>query len=163
LTFVIIQSRAEQFPIYNLALFDVPGDVNFINLIVNLDTPEKICQYMADNFIYEPHLEFSYSPYETYIIKRADCNDYVTFAIFIAELHGYKIYQLWLIMDKEIYGNMNGHMIGIYLKDGIYTFSDCEYYFGLGWQSIKDILRYVADWTDYRILDYENKVVDNLK
>lgn len=145
--------------ICNLKYFDLPSDVEFINLIVSLDTPKKICDYMKANFEYEEHVDYSLNPYEAWKLKKVDCNDYATFAIFIAKLHGYEVYQVFIRLPKEEYGKNQAHMIAVYVKDGRHTFSDCELYFALGWESIKDIMAVYYEWEYYKVFDYNMNLV----
>jgi len=75
--------------IYNLNIFILPDDIGFMALIEELDIPEKICQYMADNFTREQH-DYPLTPYQLYITRKGDCDDFSNFAIFIANYHGYE-------------------------------------------------------------------------
>ena len=145
--------------ICNLKNFDLPSDVEFINLIVSLDTPKKICDYMKANFEYEVHNDYAFNPYELWKIKKADCNDYATFAIFVAKLHGHEVYQVFIGLPEEEYGKNQAHMIAVYVEDGVYTFSDCDYYIGLGWESIEDIMAIYYEWEYYKVFDYNMKLI----
>ncbi|MFA5559850.1 MAG: transglutaminase domain-containing protein, partial [Methanofastidiosum sp.] len=108
--------------IYNLNSFILPDDLEFIQTIEQLDTPEKIGQYIYNNFTYEAHPYNVLSPYSMWKTKKGDCNDISTFAVFVANYHGYKTYQVFF------YGDIN-HAIAVFIEDGQYTYiSDNKYY-----------------------------------
>ncbi len=56
--------------IYNINSFVLPDDLEFIQTIEQLDTPEKICQYMKENFIYKAHYIYAPDPYTFWKIKK---------------------------------------------------------------------------------------------
>ena len=49
--------------LYDLNLFTIPDDAEFLALIQELDTLERIGDYMLDNFETEPHPYITLTPY----------------------------------------------------------------------------------------------------
>ena len=149
--------------IYNLSGFTLPDDEEFLAVIQELDTPEKTCQYMEDNFTYRLSPYISSTPYQMYISKIGDCNDYATFAQFVANYHGYKTYLI-----KIIYSNYKfPHVIAIYNFSGYLHFSDNQSYVSTGYSDFEDIVKidtllfqYTHIWSSYTVYDYDMKVVE---
>ncbi len=132
--------------IYNLNSFILPDDLEFIQTIEELDTPEKIGQYIYNNFTYEAHPYNVLSPYSMWKTKKGDCNDISTFAVFVANYHGYKTYQVFF------YGDIN-HAIAVFIEDGQYTYiSDNKYY-------PIDFRENINNYNYYEIYDYEMNLV----
>lgn len=132
--------------IYNLNSFVLPNDLEFIQTIEQLDTPEKIGQYIYNNFTYEAHPYNVLSPYSMWKTKKGDCNDISTFAVFVANYHGYKTYQVFF------YGDIN-HAIAVFIEDGQYTYiSDNKYY-------PIDFRENINNYNYYEIYDYEMNLV----
>ena len=148
--------------IYNLNTFVLPDDLEFLALIQELDTPEKICQYMTDNFESEEHPYITLTPYQLYIIRKGDCNDYSTFSVFIANYHGYETYQI-----KIFYKNNNyKHMLAVY-KENKYSFSDCEIYCSARYNTFSEIVEYdcyLRDeiWSKYIVYKYDMDMVEQV-
>ena len=143
--------------IYNLNCFTLPDDIEFLALIQELNTPKKICQYMADNFTYEAHAFYAPSPYTLWKTGRGDCNDFATFGIFIANYHDYETY-----LAKIYYKNTNyQHILAVYKENGYYTFSDNQYYnpYGQSYILFSDIIQIYNGWLSYIIYDYDMNIV----
>ena len=148
-------------------VFDLDGwvwpedDLEFMTLIEELDTPQKISDYMMENFEYELHNLWTPTPYFLWKRGKGDCNDFATFGIFIAHYHGYETYQIIIsYSDTSI-----KHMIAVYVEEelsftdnGLYHYGfdsfreivefDCKYYF---WS--KELKKYI-------VKDYENNIVE---
>ncbi|KUK98199.1 MAG: hypothetical protein XE08_0632, partial [Parcubacteria bacterium 32_520] len=78
--------------------------------------------------------------------KKGDCNDISTFAVFVANYHGYKTYQVFF------YGDIN-HAIAVFIEDGQYTYiSDNKYY-------PIDFRENINNYNYYEIYDYEMNLV----
>ena len=89
-------------------------DLKFITLVKELDTPQKISDYMICNFTYEYHASYI-DPYILWKTKKGDCSDFAVFAQFIANFHGYKTYKIFI--------NFKGtstcpHVLAIYSEVG---------------------------------------------
>ncbi|MBA7573780.1 hypothetical protein ES708_15578 [subsurface metagenome] len=98
-------------------------DLDFMALVEELDTPQKISDYMMENFEYELHNLWTPTPYFLWKRGKGDCNDFATFGIFIANYHSYETYQI-IIKFK---GQNIGHAIAIYVEDDGLSFTDCHY------------------------------------
>ena len=96
--------------IYNLSNFVLPDNAEFLALVQELDTPQKIGDYMLKNFTYQLHTYYAPNPYQLWLTKNGDCNDFATFGMFIANYHGYETY-LIKIFDKTLIK----HYISVYL------------------------------------------------
>lgn len=153
--------------LYNLNLFTIPDDIEFFILIQELDTPRKICQYMQNNFEYEPHPYMLLTPHQLYMSKKGDCNDFATFATFIADYHGYKTF-----LVKIYYKNYAvNHYLAIYKENDLYNFSDTQYYFSVNYDNFYDIVKFDGQqiyeyygyiWSRYIIYDYNMNVIEQV-
>ena len=144
--------------IYDLTNFTVPNDEEFLAVINSLDTPKKICKYMEVNFTYESNL-FAYTPYQMWVLNRAgDCNDYATWAIFVAHLHGYEVYQI------VVYASYGKHMLGVFVEDG-YSYSDNQFYKDIHAETFQEIVNHHAKvWGvkvyNYKVYDYDMNFIE---
>ncbi|MBA7591284.1 hypothetical protein ES708_33436 [subsurface metagenome] len=153
--------------IYNLNYFVMPDDSEFLALVQELDTPRKICQYMTDNFIYEQHILNILNPYQLYIKRKGDCDDFANFAQFIANYHNYKTYLVEICYSNYPYK----HYIVIYEENGFYNFSDNQIYILVNYDNIPDIVKldiqwhynfYGHIWSSYTVYDYDNNIIENI-
>ncbi len=153
--------------IYNLNFFVLPDDAEFLALIQELDTPEKIGDYMLDNFEYEPHPYILLTPYQLYITKKGDCDDFANFARFIAHYHGYETFLIKISYNNYAFN----HYLAIYKENGLYNFSDNQHYFLVNYNNFYDIVlldsqwvydRYGYIWTKYTVYDYNNNIVEQV-
>jgi len=141
----------------NLNDFVLPDDIEFIETIKTLDTPEKICSYIKENFKYEPHIFSAPNPYTLWKTKKGDCNDFATFAQFIAHYHGYDTYQLRIYFKKTFIS----HIMAIFKENGKYTYLNIKAYYPLYASSFNDVvldffkfpIEYELDY--YEIYDYD--------
>ena len=145
--------------IFDLDNWITPDDAEFLACIKKLDTPQKIGDYMLNNFTYEIHDFYAPDPYTLWQIKKGDCNDFSTFGVFIADYHGYETYQI------EIFDNtLFQHYVAVYNENIWYSITDCrDYYFGF--DNFREIVDYVCDirlknWTKYIVYDYWNDIVE---
>lgn len=146
---------------YNLGSFTLPDDIEFITLIQELDTPEKICQYMLENFTFEPHT-FRLTPYQLYITRKGDCDDFSIFGVFFANRHNYETYQM-AIFYKDIRYN---HYLAIYKENNKYNFSDNQSYIFVETTNFREIadrynfpLRDVV-WLKYIVYNYDMNIIE---
>ena len=145
--------------IYNLINFVLPDDVEFIACIKELDTPEKISNYILENFTYEVHDFYAPDPYILWKTKKGDCNDMSTFGVFVADYHGYETWQI-KIFDNSLYK----HYVAVYDEDIWLSITDNQYYF-FGFDNFEEIVNYVCyirdrKWTKYIVYDYWNNEVE---
>jgi len=150
--------------IYNLNSFVLPDDVEFLALVEELDTPEKIGNYMEENFKYEARPYHCLTPYEFWKGKKGDCNDYSCFAVFMATQNNYEAYQLKIFYTDY----SDSHALAVF-KEKYYTFTDCQFYYR-EYLTIKDIVDFHTSlrekiWLKYIVYDsYMNifeKVLNN--
>ena len=146
--------------IYNLNLFTLPDDVEFLALIEELDTPEKICDYMQDNFTYKETTFYNLNPHNLWLIKEGDCGDFSTFGIFIANYHNYKTYYI-LIYFKD---TSDYHQLSIFIENGKYTYSNNRFYHPLYALSFNEIVLdfltyYSRELKSYKVYDYDNNLI----
>lgn len=146
--------------LYNLNYFVLPNDAEFLALVQELDTPEKIGNYMLDNFTYKLHILNILTPYQLYITKKGDCNDFATFGIFIADYHGYETYQIKIFNETSL-----RHYIAVYKEYSNYSITDNQYYFS-GFRTFKEIVNFDSEymipnrkWLKYIVYDYWNNIV----
>lgn len=157
---LIIISLTTGCGICNLSNFILPNNLEFLVLIEELDTPKEICQYMQDNFISEKHPFYGLTPYELYKTKKGDCNDYSTFAIFVANYHGYTTYEIIISFG------IIQHAIAVYEENGSYTFSSLGYYFD--YETLQNSFRDIVDlytnykWLGYKVYDYDMNIVEQV-
>jgi len=148
--------------IFNLNYFVMPDDAEFLALITGLDTPEKICRYMQENFAWEYHFS-NYSPYQLWLAntktKAGDCNDFACFGVFVAHWHGYETYQITI----KLKGQNIGHALAVYVEDNKYTYSTNEFYCPIFADSFKEIIIDCGAenlYSSYKVYDYAMKVVE---
>ena len=138
--------------VYNLEFFTLPDDSEFMQVVESLNTPDKICCYIKDNFTPMVFNEAVFDPYTMWQVKSGDCNDYSTFAIFCAAYHGYEVYQILLIFPE------GSHMIAVYKVDEGYLFSDLCYLQEEIYNSFGEIMK-VRGCDNYRIYDYDMNLI----
>jgi len=145
--------------IYNLTVFVLPNDIGFMALVEELDTPEKICQYMADNFTYEQH-DHLLTPYQLYITRKGDCDDFSEFSIWIANYHGYETYQIKILYLKPIYPMDTWHAITVYKEYNYFTVSENQWYWDwVYFRDFRSIMSVFNGWIKYIVYDYNKNIV----
>ncbi len=147
--------------IFDLNDWTTPDDEEFLTCIKGLDTPEKIGNYMLENFTYEIHDFYAPDPYTLWKIKKGDCNDFATFGVFIADYHGYETYQI-----KIYYNTFYKHYVAVYVEAIWYSVTNGRYYY-FGFDTFREIVDYVCDmgdkeWRKYIVYDYWNDVVEEI-
>lgn len=154
--------------ILNLADFVLPDDINFINTIKELDTPEKICSYMKENFTYKKNLFYNPDPYTLWQTKKGDCNDFSTFATFVANYHGYETYQIKIYYQNSVFN----HFLAIYKENGLYNFSTNRSYYPVNYDNFSDIVKFNSEqvynaygylWSSYIVYDYNMNIVEKVQ
>lgn len=161
LSFVILIFLTTGCGIFNLDGWIIPDDEEFLTVVEELDTPEKICKYMKDNFLFEDHPIYSLTPYELYKTKKGDCNDYSTFAIFVSNYQRYTTYEIIIS-----YGIIK-HAIAVYEENGSYTFSSLGDYFD--YETLQNSFRDIVDlytnyqWLNYKVYDYDMNIIEEIK
>lgn len=148
--------------LYNLSNFTLPNDLEFLAVVNELDTPEKICSYMEENFTYEYHSLYAFDPYILWKIKKGDCNDFATFGTFIANHHGYEVYQVFIYFKKTLVS----HIIAVYVENGKYNYSSNTQYLPINFSTFKEVVEhydkfdYTYEVKNYKVYDYEMNLIE---
>ena len=147
--------------IFNLNGWIMPDDGEFLACIGELSTPQKIGDYMLENFTYEAHNFYAPDPYTLWKTKKGDCNDMVTFSTWVADYHGYKTWQIEIFYSGSIYK----HWIAVYLEDN-YSITIVQYYYS-DFDTFKKIVEfnnklvlYNKKWSKYIVYDYDMDIVE---
>lgn len=89
----------------NLLVFTIPDDggmdqydSQFVSLIKSLNTPEKLASWLENNIEYEEDYIKS-TPYEFYLRRKGDCDDYTHFNCYVLHYHGYEVNHLALFWE----------------------------------------------------------------
>jgi hypothetical protein len=147
----------------------LPDDIEFIELVEKLDTPLKTVIYLSENITPKANKYTSVTPYELYINKFGDCNDFATFGMFCANYHGYNTYEIIIyFLNSSL-----KHAIAVYEEYGGYTFSDINYYRDDPFNSFLDIVNadiehlnsFFIDenhykWNSYKVYDYNMNIIE---
>lgn len=147
--------------VFNLNGWIYPDDGEFLAVVESLYTPEKIGNYMLENFTYEIHDFYAPDPYTLWQIKKGDCNDFATFGAFVADYHNYETYQIE-IFDYTLFK----HYVAVYDEDIWYSITDCQNYY-FGFDTFRKIVDYVCDirlknWRKYIVYDYWNDIIEEI-
>ncbi len=131
----------------------------FIACIKELDTPQKIGNYMLENFEYKIHDFYTLDPYKLWQVREGDCDDFSAFGVFVADYHGYETWQIH-IFDGSFYS----HYVAVYDEDIWYSITNNRYYY-FGFNDFREIVEYVCyiadrDWTKYIVYDYWDDIVE---
>jgi hypothetical protein len=133
-------------------MFVMPDDLDFIYTIDSLDNPEKIGNYMINNFIYDLNYRNRIlSPYSLWKIKKGVCGDFATFSHFVANYHSIKSYFV-LVFFYEI---IDGHAITIFKENSLYSYSSNLEYFNIKVSSIEEVISHLDNCTPYKIKGYK--------
>lgn len=147
---------------YDLSNFTLPNDLEFLAVVEELNTPKKIVDYMQDNFEYEPHAIYAPDPYTLWKTKRGDCNDFSTFAVFVANYHGIKAYQMFIYFKNNLFN----HAIAVYEENGKYDYSNNKAYYPIQVSTFKEVVEHYLSFSDeyelknYEVYDYEMNIVN---
>ena len=144
--------------VFDLNGWITPDNDDFIACIEELDTPQKIGDYMIKNFEYKAHDFTAQSPYELFLSKKGDCDEFAKFGVFIADYHDYATFTIQ-IFDGGFYS----HYVAVYDEDIWYSITDGRYY-SFGYDSFEEIVDYVCDirnkvWTKFFVYDYWNDII----
>lgn len=140
---------------YNLNDFVLPDDVEFIKVVEELDTPEKIGNYMEENFTCESNL-ILLNPYQLFMTKKGDCDDFSFFATFISHYHNYETYQILIEFPLDTY-----HMIGVFKEENYYNISENMLYIECLCENFREIMNFYLynKWISYKVYDYYMNIV----
>lgn len=128
-------------------------DIEFMKVVESLDTPEKIGQYMENNFEPKYNPTTDYSPYEMYLYQHGDCADYSYFSSFVSNYHGYKTYLVYMLLDMG--EEKANHLITVIKINNKYAFFDLSHY-ECGYKSIADIMNNFS-YISYEVEKYPDK------
>jgi len=144
--------------IYNLNTFVLPDDAEFIALVQELDTPEKIGDYMLENFTYKPN-SMLLNPYQLFVTKNGNCDDFSLFITYIAHRHNYETYQILIEFPLGKY-----HMIGVFKEGNYYNISENTLYIECFCNNFKEIMNFYLyrDWISYIVYDYNMKIIEQV-
>ncbi len=148
-------------------LFNLDGwvwpedDLEFMAVVKGLDTPQKISDYMMENFEYELHDLWTPSPYFLWKRGKGDCNDFATFGAFVANYHNYETYLIKIFYK----GTYKKHALAVYVEEEL-SFTDNRVYH-YGFNSFKEIVEFDCKYyfwfkelKKYIVSDYENNIVE---
>ena len=144
--------------IYNLNNFVLPDNIEFLALIEELDTPEKICNYMLENFTYETN-SILLNPYKLFITKNGNCDDFSFFATFIAHYNNYETYQILIEFPLKKY-----HVIGVFKEGNYYNISENLLYIECFCENFREIMNFYfyKNWLSYNVYDYDMNIVEQI-
>jgi len=150
--------------LYNMNDFILPNDMAFINVVKELQSARQICQYIHDNFTYKAHLFYGLSPYELYLTKEGDCNDFSTFAVFILTFHDKTAYQI-RIFCKHL---STTHYITAFYNGDKLEYIDNWSYLEIAADSFEEIVKDAClirkwDWKKYVVYNYNMEIVEMKK
>lgn len=146
--------------LFNLAGWLVPGDIEFTELINELDTPQKIGDYMLENFEYEEH-PGTYDPYTLWKIKRGDCLDFSIFGMFMAYQNNIEAYQVYInYKDTPL-----GHVLVAYVESDYYLITSNQNYLSHKFDTFIEIVKFDSmckpfEWSEYTVRDYWNNLIE---
>lgn len=139
----------------------MPDDTEFMQTVQELDTPEKICRYMEDNFIYKLNPFYTKEPYQLWYLKQGDCSDFAKFGMFVANYHGYETYLANIDYKYKLFS----HDIAIYNVNGKYNFSSNTVYFAAQTNTLRECVRMYFYYypqnglKKYEIYDYNSNYI----
>lgn len=143
----------------------MPDDLEFLEVVESLDIPQKIGEYMRVNFDYEFHSFYKPDPYFLWKTQKGDCNDFSTFAVFVANYHGYETYQIRIEFNKTVVG----HYLAVYVDGDEYTYSSNMFYYSVYFLEFEDIVEnYMSKFPEknvryYKVYDYEMNLIEEGK
>ncbi len=144
--------------LFNLSNFVLPNDEEFLAVVEELDTPEKIATYMDENFSHKQNAHYAPDPYNLWLDGEGDCNDLATFGMFVANFHGYEVWRvdIW-------YSDNTGHSIAVY-DEGKLSYTDNTDY-EYGFDNIREIVEkyYMGTlYKYYEIYDYDMNIIEQV-
>ena len=146
----------------NPANLMMPDDAEFLALVEELDTPEKIGDYMLENFEYKSN-NFLLTPYQLYKSKVGNCDDFSNFAVFIANHHGYETNQILIEFPLYIYDSQY-HMIGVFKEGNYYNIFENTLYIECFCENFKEIMNFYLyqGWLSYIVYNYNMNVIEQV-
>lgn len=129
--FLILALTISAFALWGV--YDLTGynSATVNSVMAPYNTPAKIVSYMASNFSYVTFHASAWSPYNFYVNKWGDCNDFSTYGIYCAyKVAGYPKGALKQIY--VVYTNGTSHMLAVYASS--YS-SNKNFYTGFGGMS----------------------------
>lgn len=143
--------------ICNLTNFTIPDDIKFMETVEKLSTPQEISDYMVENFTYKANPFSAISPYQLYTGRVGDCNDFTSFATYVANYHGYETWQI-LIFYKDF-----KHQVAVCSEYNCFSFID--QYYHCCFSKFSDIVNFDSegrsiDWIKYIVYDYNNNIIE---
>ena len=148
--------------LFNLNGWIIPDDSEFMVVVESLDTPEKICSYMKENFTYKEHPFYAPDPYTFWQLKEGDCNDFETFARFVANYHDYETWRL-LVHFKNAFLK---HALAVFKEYGKYTYQNVKAYKPIYVDTFKEVAEHWEKSQSeyevkyYEVYDYENNLIE---
>jgi hypothetical protein len=139
--------------VYDLDNFVMPDDTEFMEVVKELNTPEKIGNYMLANFEYKQNLFYNPNPYIVWKTKKGVCADFAKFGMFIANYHGYETYRV-----EIYYKGLINHMIAVYKESNGYTFTSNRKYYEGAKDSFKECI--MSDYIKYKVFDYDGNLIE---
>ena len=148
--------------VINICNFIMPDDLEFLETVKSLDTPKKISDYMIENFVHKAHYFIGLNPYQLYLTKKGDCNDFSLFGKFIANYHDYQVYEINIIGNS-----LMTHYICVYeeeLSRGKYSLTTNQYYYSRYKTFRETVIRGAStvdmNWKKYIVYDYDNNIIE---
>ena len=148
--------------VFNLNGWVCPDDLEFLAVVESLDTPEKIANYMEENFTYEMHVFYAPDPYTLWKTGKGDCNDFATFINFVASYNSYTSYMARIYWKNSSFWT---HYIGIIKLDDNYVFFDNTVLINGEFSTFREIIERDSIvqnkiWAYYKVYDYENNIIE---
>lgn len=147
--------------LYNLTHFVVPDDTEFIAIVASLDTPQKICDYLEENFTFKLSLYYAPSPYVFWLEKEGDCNDFADFGMWVANQNGWETYSVIIY-----FGGFSSHALTIYVEDSLYNYQNVKKYKTIQVNTFREVVEHWQsittkyEWRTYRIYDYDDNLIE---
>jgi len=148
--------------IFNISSWVMPDDLEFMQIVNELDSPQKICDYLKDNFTYKYNPYYSPSPYEFWLEKEGDCNDFADFGRWVAFQQGIEAYRYLVHLQDTIVS----HAMTVYVVGGLYDYQNVTQYVPLQTDSFGDIVidwqskQTKYEWTSYKVYDWDNNLIE---
>ncbi len=148
--------------LFNLNGWIMPDDLEFLAVVESLDTPEKICDYMKENFTYKEHLFYAPDPYTFWKLKEGDCNDFGDFVRFVANYHSYETYRIIIYFKNTLLC----HVLTAFVEYDKYTYSNNKAYYPIYVDTFEEVVSHFFEtcfeykYKAYKVYDYENNLIE---
>jgi len=166
LTPVICPVIGQETGLCDINNFEIPDDPEFMVTIKSLSQPWLIGWYMEQNFKYNLSC-CAKSPYLLWRIKRGDCNDFSTFAAFVAHYHNIPA---WQIRIKYLNRNI-AHWLCVFeekYKDEIfYSYTSNQRFSNCIYKNIEILVNHYCEmhereWISFQIYDYRMNLIKEI-